>query len=234
MELNNIISSGILELYSLGLTSEEENRQVVEWIKQFPEIENEIDEIENALEKYALAHAMQPTGSVKAKILAGIIDTFGQKTNLSNLPGDKQNLSGIVYSIPRYFKWASAASVILLLTSLVMNYNYYNKFRSASSDLQVVQNELNRQKEIAAAMSKDMDVVTDKNALPVVLNGTPHAPNALAKIFWLRNTGEVYVEPSNLPQPSAGKQYQLWAIVGGKPVDAGMISLQKGMYKIQK
>jgi anti-sigma-K factor RskA len=50
----------------------------------------------------------------------------------------------------------------------------------------------------------------------------------------MKNTGEVYVDPTNLPDPAAGKQYQLWAIVDGKPVDAGMISTQKGVYKIQK
>jgi hypothetical protein len=37
-----------------------------------------------------------------------------------------------------------------------------------------------------------------------------------------------------LPAPALGKQYQLWAIVDGKPVDAGIISLQKEIYKIQK
>jgi anti-sigma-K factor RskA len=31
-----------------------------------------------------------------------------------------------------------------------------------------------------------------------------------------------------------GKQYQLWAIVDGKPVDAGMIATKKGIYHIQK
>ncbi|HEV8079376.1 MAG TPA: anti-sigma factor, partial [Chitinophagaceae bacterium] len=40
--------------------------------------------------------------------------------------------------------------------------------------------------------------------------------------------------PTNLPQTPDGKQYQLWAIVDGKPVDAGMISTEKGIYHIQK
>ncbi|MEJ7673904.1 MAG: anti-sigma factor [Chitinophagaceae bacterium] len=84
------------------------------------------------------------------------------------------------------------------------------------------------------AMNKDMDVMTDKNAMPVVLNGTPNSPDALAKIFWMKNTGEVYVDPTNLPQTPAGMQYQLWAIVDGKPLDAGMISTEKGIYHIQK
>ena len=52
----------------------------------------------------------------------------------------------------------------------------------------------------------------------------------------MKNTGEVYIDPSNLPEAPSGKQYQLWAIVDGKPVDGGLIiSTKKGdKYQIQK
>ena len=51
----------------------------------------------------------------------------------------------------------------------------------------------------------------------------------------MKNTGEVYVDPTNMPTAPAGKQYQLWAFVDGKPVDAGMITSKDGKkYKIQK
>jgi len=70
----------------------------------------------------------------------------------------------------------------------------------------------------------------------VSLKGLEAAPDAAAKIFWMQNTGEVFIDPSNLPDAPAGKQYQLWAIVDGKPVDAGMILTSKkgDKYRIQK
>lgn len=234
MELKEIISSGILELYSLGLTSEAENIQVHEWIKQFPEVKAEIDEIQIAMEQYALAHSIQPDTSLKQKILNRIADTAPKKFAVSSTAPDLQNKTAVIRTMPAYFKWVAAASVILLIGSLIFNYTFYNKFHSVSANLKSVQNELDKQRDIASAMSKDMDVVTDKNALPIVLNGTPHAPNALAKIFWMKNTGDVYVDATNLPQPAAGKQYQLWAIVDGKPLDAGIISTHSGVYKIQR
>jgi anti-sigma-K factor RskA len=234
VELKDIISSGILELYCSGLTSEKENMQVHEWMKQFPEVKDEIDKIENAIEQYALAYALQPDVSVKQKILNQITGSLPKNISSQDIYAQENNKQNAVHRMPAYFKWAAAASVILLIGSLIFNYAYYNKFRSASANLELAQNELSKQKEVAAAMSRDINVVTDKYARPVVLNGTPHAPDALAKIFWMKNTGEVYVDPTNLPQATAGKQYQLWAIVDGKPVDAGMISTQKGIYKIQK
>jgi anti-sigma-K factor RskA len=127
-----------------------------------------------------------------------------------------------------------AASIILLIGSLILTYTFYNKYQSTSNDLQIAQAELQKQQQVAEGMKTDMDVMTDKNALPVVLNGTEKSPDALAKIFWMKNTGDVYVDPTNLPQAPSGMQYQLWAIVDGKPVDAGMIATKKGIYHIQK
>ena len=51
----------------------------------------------------------------------------------------------------------------------------------------------------------------------------------------MKNTGDVYVDPSNLGQLSPDKQYQLWAIVDGKPVNGGMISSKNGdIFHMQK
>jgi anti-sigma-K factor RskA len=232
LESKDIISSGLLELYVLGISSNEENVQVQQWIKQFPEVEREIAEIEVAMENYAMAQAVQPDQPVKKKVLERIAPPANNVS--ANDFSFSKNEPARVYSITAYYKWLMAASIILLIGSLIINYAYYNKYKATSENLLVAQNELNKQKEMAAAMSKDMKVVTDKNAMPVVLKGTPHAPDALAKIFWMQNTGEVYVDPTNLPAPASGKQYQLWAIVDGKPVDGGMISTENGVYKIQK
>jgi anti-sigma-K factor RskA len=49
-------------------------------------------------------------------------------------------------------------------------------------------------------------------------------PNSLAIVYWNTRTKEVYLMFNNMPRPEADKQYQLWAIVDGKPVDAGLIA----------
>ncbi len=261
MELKDIISSGLLELYITGLASEEETLQVENWAEQHPEVKKEIEELQNVMERYALAQAIQPDETLKEKILSRIqpdnsvkekifsrIQSSNKQEPFSVIKTPEKNESAKIYSIPSYFKWAVAASVILLIGSLIFNYTFYNKYKNTSKDLQVAQEELNKQQQdmqtakqelqkqqqLAEGMNRDMDVMTDKNAMPVVLSGTEKSPDALAKIFWMKNTGDVYVDPRNLPQTPAGMQYQLWAIVDGKPVDAGMISTEKGIYHIQK
>lgn len=229
MELKEIISSGLLELHVLGLASGDENAQVLRWAAEFPEVQEEINEIRQAMENYALAHALPPDPSVKQKVLEQIKPGREESKGYPDLPAAAK-----IRVMPAHFRWLVAAGLILLMASVITGFVFYNKYRSVSADLQLVQNELDKQKEANAGMSQDMHVVTDKNTQPVVLKGTPHAPDAVAKIFWVRNTGDVYVDPTHLPPPAAGRQYQLWAIVDGKPVDAGMISTKKGVYTIQK
>lgn len=235
MEVKEIISSGLLELYITGVASAEETLQVEGWAEQYPEVKKEIEELQTVMENYALANAIQPDEAVKEKIMANIQPGDSVKEKIfSKIPSTtppysvittpEKNKDAKVYAIPSYFKWAVAASIILLFGSLILNYTFYSK--------------LQKQQQLAEAMNKDLTIMTDKYAMPVVLNGTEKAPDALAKIFWMKNTGEVYVDATNLPQAPSGKQYQLWAIVDGKPVDAGMIPItigtKKGIYHIQK
>jgi anti-sigma-K factor RskA len=54
----------------------------------------------------------------------------------------------------------------------------------------------------------------------------PDVPNANARIYWMQNTKEVYIDPSNLPKAPEGKQYEFWAIIDGKPVNGGIITTE--------
>ena len=233
MNKNDIISSSLLELYALGLTSPGETAQVQEWAALYPEIKEEIEAIEMSLESYARAHSAEPSPLIKHKILSQIAqDDHRNIYNISPVTNGKPQSD--IYRLPVSLKWAAAAILIMLAGSIVLTYSYYNRYRSANRELQLARQKIDEQNQAGLAMKNDMNVMADKNSLPVVLKGTPHAPDALAKIYWMKTNGDVYVDPSNLPDVPSGKQYQLWAIVDGKPVDGGMISTEKGIYHIQK
>ena len=207
----------------MGLTSEAETAEVIKCVIQYPEVATEIEVIQSGLESYAQTHAIAPAATVKEKIFASI------STNISvpviDLKAD-QNTSAKVYSISPVWKYAAAASVILLVGSLISNYTYYNKYTSANTELATSKTALEQQKKLASNMEADMDVMTKKNAMHVKLDGMPDVPEAAARIYWMQDTKEVYIDPSNLPPAPAGKQYQFWAIVDGKPVNGGIITTQ--------
>ena len=220
----------MLELYAMGISSAEENKIVEQHLQEFPELKDELKEIEMSLENYAQANAVQPAAHVKEKLFNQLFAKEG---------GDENNEAPVIsinkkYRRPVFYKFIAAAVFILLIGSIVLNYSYYEKYHQLNDELANAQQKLDEQEKSTQAMSHDLDVMTNKNALPVVLNGTQNAPDAVAKIFWMKNTGEVYIDPKNLPNVPEGKQYQLWAIVDGKPVDAGLIETSKGTYHIQK
>ena len=234
MEVENIISSGLLELYVSGLTSETESSDVEMYAQKYPQVKQEILLIQEAFEAYATSNAIQPHPSLKNKILAKIGEPSGQSVSRLNEGYPDQSRPAVIRKLSQGYKFAAAASIILLIISAVIGYDYYNKFQDANNKLQVAERKLEQESQIAQAMHSDIDVMSNKYSLPVVLNGTAHTPDALAKIFWMKNSGEVWVDAENLPDLPAGNQYQLWAIVAGKPVDAGTISTNKGMLHLQR
>ena len=222
MNEQDIISSGLLELYVMGIASPEETRNVETWAKQDPMVAAEIAAIQAVMENYALANAIAPADKVKDNIFKTIqTDSASAQTKKEEAAGAK------IYSISPAWKYAAAASIALLMGSLIFNYTFYTKYKTADTDLAATRTELQQQKDLAQSMHNDMGVMADKNAMPVSLNGMPDVPEAAARIYWMKNTGDVYIDPSNLPAAPSGKQYQFWAIVDGKPVSGGMITTLK-------
>lgn len=223
MDIKDIISSGLLELYVLGITSEEETAQVNDLAARYPEVLAEVRSIETALQSYARLHAVKPAGHIKNSLLNKIPATSAHQRNV-NTP---------VVSISPFWKYAAAASILLLVGSIVMNVNYYRKIETAQTEKQRIEQQLLTQERVNDEMKNNLNIIQSKYSEPVALHGLQAAPDAAAKIFWMKNTGEVYIDPSNLPEAPAGKQYQLWGIVDGKPVDGGLIITTKKDNKYQ-
>jgi len=233
LEIQDIISSGLLELYAAGIASETETRQVEEWVALYPEVAAELKEIMIGIETYATANAVEPSASVKEKIFARINTSESGKVIPIQPGGDNE-----FQQIGRYPYWkmVAAASVLFLIGSIALNVVTYNKFSHAYQNLVALRETFDSIQDKNFLMTADMNIIQSRYSMPVALKGLEAAPDAAAKIFWMQNTGEVFIDPSNLPDAPLGKQYQLWAIVDGIPVNGGMIlTSEKGdKYRIQK
>ena len=53
-------------------------------------------------------------------------------------------------------------------------------------------------------------------------------PASATTVYWDTSTKDVYLAVNRLPAPTSEQQYQLWAMVDGKPVDAGMFDMKDG------
>lgn len=243
MEINEIISSGLLELYVAGLASEEESRRVEQWAAQYPAVKDELAAIETALESYATANATQPAPGVKERLMAEI--SSGSITEkavngaavIDIAPAAKPSV------IPMW-KRLAAASVIVLAGSAIFSVFLINKNTRKEKELAAAKTEINNTK---AALQKihqahetahqDMEKMLGGSMVKIALQKTANAPDGCtAAIFWNKKTGEVYIDPCRMSKAPGGKTYQLWAIVNGKMVDAGIVKTgtAEEKYSIQK
>ncbi|MEO6669092.1 MAG: anti-sigma factor [Ferruginibacter sp.] len=243
MELNEIISSGLLELYVLGMATEQETAQVTAMAKQYSEVKAEILSIELSLEHYANIHCVNPHVKMKAQIYDAVTGKPNNSTVAVPFPQKEQPVPAKVIAVSSFWKYVAAASIILLIGSAILNYNYYNKYEVANDDLATANKEkLNIEQQLAAAeqsndeLKNNLNVVQSRYSEPHLLPGLPTAPDAVAKIFWMKDSHDVYIDASNLPDAPAGMQYQFWGIVDGKPVNGGLIVTNKkeDKFKIQK
>lgn len=194
----------------MGKANESETEQVLQWIKEYPIVKQEVDKIELALEQYALAHAVAPNPAIKEKLFEKVNSQPGPNSSTKYYAKTK------VVSINNRWKMISAASVIIMILSSIGTYIMYNKYKSLNKKMALVS-------ESQKSMGGQLDMILTANTEPIQLKGTAYSPASTAKIFWAKNTGDVYVASSGLPQAPSGMQYQLWAIIDGKPVDAGVI-----------
>jgi len=131
---------------------------------------------------------------------------------------------------PRSGGWAMAASVALLL-SLGTNALLYSRWKDASADLVALQNDQARFAATTQAAQRQVGALRQENQVlrsdefhAVALAGTKTAPTAHARVLYNAATHKVFIDVRSLPALPVGKQYQLWALDKGKPVDAGVLA----------
>lgn len=223
-DLKTYLESGILELYVLGDLSSEEIREVEDAIAQYPDVRSEVEAIEKALQAYALSNAIQPSDAVRNRVINSIGGSEVSETPIVPLrsAGTASN----------FYKYAFAASVALLLVSVILLINLNNRLKQSNTQLAVLQTENQQYSSRVNFMNQELE--DSKKFLQIYqqpaqyklvsLKGTPKAPAARLTVAFSPAKEEVMIDLSSLKMPSNDEehQYQLWALVDGKPVDLGV------------
>ncbi|MBI3235723.1 MAG: anti-sigma factor, partial [Bacteroidetes bacterium] len=135
--------------------------------------------------------------------------------------------------IVRLMPFVVAASLALFSISSYLAWSYSRQLKNAEERIAAIEKEnlnsqiANRiQKEEYAKAVKLLNVFNQNGINMVKLVGKEVSPESKIMVCWNKTTQEVMLHDMNMPDPPKGKGYQLWAIVDGKPVDLGMISLE--------
>ena len=233
MNVTEYIASGILESYVLGSVSDQELREVNCLATIYPDIRHELDQLSAALESYALSHSVEPPASVKAKLLEQLDFEKPMKTVVRPMPVDRT--SGPTYQAT----WIVAASVGLLLllfsffllSQLRTNKESLAQIRTANGSLQ---SELRQLRDSQQAAEQTLALLRQPGTRTLELRGNDKAPQGDMLIFWNARTQQVAVEVKSLPALPTDQQYQLWSLVDGKPVDAGVFDANGANRALQR
>ena len=246
------IESGILELYALGELPAAEQAAVEAQAASHPEVRAELAQVQAALGFYAEAHAVAPPAGMRERVLSHVTAQLAAPAARPGtaLRADVDALlTAPVAAAPRAGEavirpmtsapvvtpssrsnWAVAASVALLL-SLGANLLLYSNWKNANAQVVALENNQARFANTSQVVEKKLGDLRQENQVlrndefhAVALAGTKAAPAAKARVFFNAATHNVYVDVRSLPALPAGKQYQLWALDHGKPIDAGVLT----------
>lgn len=222
MNIQEYISSGIIESYVLGLASGEERREFEEICALHPEVLEARIAFEKSLEKQAFDNAIAPAPGLKAKIQAAL-DLGGQN--------DVAEIKQAPVRTLNWLRYAAAASVILLAGSIYLNITLSGRNKALRREYDNSVTALNQLKD-------DLSILQQNASIKMAaLNGMPASPASFSTVYWDTASHDVYLLINNLPKPATDKQYQLWAFLDGKPVDMGLIEITEKplqLYKLKK
>lgn len=223
MTARELIASGLLEAYVLGEGSRHERLLVERMRASDAGVRAELDAIELALEEHAMSGAVEPPTRTRAAVLGSIGADAGGVVPL--MPNSRNGKSGGM-------NWLAAASVGALLFSGVGNWMQWSELKNVRERLAGLEEErtilagqVEAQRASINASQQELAVLLDPSMRMVQLTGMGTAPDARARIYWSADRREVHMAKATLPAPPEGMQYQLWAIVDGQPVDAGMMPM---------
>jgi anti-sigma-K factor RskA len=225
------ILSGIVESYVLGLASPEDSAEFERMCDAHGEVRAARNAFELQLEQMLIQQKKEPPRALKSRIFSEI--GMEKDEQSPRIPLNRPSL------VPRkgFASYVAAASLILLAGSALLNLYLLNQYKKSIAQYkelvatqtqvagtnQILQTKLDIYENALSLMKNPLMAIVKMQGVP-----TSPAPSSLTTVYWNTESKEVYLLVNQLPKPVSDKQYQLWAIVDGHPIDAGIFDLEEG------
>jgi anti-sigma-K factor RskA len=228
VDIKEYIESGILEAYALGALTEEERTRVEADIAMYPELAEELAAIEAAMHRLADEQAVPPPAFMQEQIWNAL--TPEAETQAPPPPPPRAIPLPPADTKQRQPSWLRAAVWAAVAVSVLTNFMLLSQRNASREEQKILAAKVDsmaaEQQQLATvigAYKKEMDMQADPAMQTIVMR--KEGDNKMAgMVYWSKDKGEAYLALHNIPMPPQGKQYQLWVIQDGKPVDMGVIS----------
>jgi anti-sigma-K factor RskA len=233
------IETGILELYVLGDLSQDEKSQVEEMALKYPQIKAEIADIERSLEAYAAANAVDPSEQLRNKVLNSLLTTFADDRKFPSKEFLENDIDDEVDEVTTpqdnmvtlpaaksgsFFKYAFAACLVALIASLAAIYSLNERLNESYGQIASLQSRNQSFANRVNLLDNEINIFHDPAFKLVKLQGTPKTPASQLTVAWnpVKKKVMIDMQAMKLAANDEAHQYQLWAIVNGKPVNLGV------------
>ncbi|MFC6861088.1 anti-sigma factor [Zunongwangia atlantica] len=204
-EIEDYISSGILELYVYGALSETESREVTAMLKEHPEVEKEVEEIEDALQKLAIGVAPYNPEA----LLASLKSKLRPRTPVRSLSPESTRRTKWV----AYIGWA--ASLVLLIGLFFLfqqNTALRRSLTEAETKNSIIEQQIADIRADAENAKQILAAIRGNDISRIPLQGQGVAPDAYATVYWNDSDNTAYIDALGLPEPPRGMVYQVWSL----------------------
>jgi anti-sigma-K factor RskA len=233
MNVKEYIESGIVELYAMNALTPEEKKEFERMSLLYPEISQELRSVEDSLEQYARSNAVNPRPQLRSRIMEGLQKATGGATVGPTRKENEETPQTLTY------KYMIAASLAALVISTFASWFFYSRWNDAEDRYSALLNEKN---ELAINFNvvkatydetlANLLIIRDELSSVITLQSTDTAHHYQARVYWNKFNRHAYIDVLSLPDPGEDHQYQLWALVQGNPVDAGVFLT--GLQSIQR
>lgn len=221
MDKASILESGMLELYVAGALSAEEILEVEAAIVQYPELQAELALISETVEQFAAKQSVKPPTKLRASVIDAVSALAASEQSAKVIPLQ----SGTSWK--RYSLVASIGIGLGLLPSIWLYQELQQTERSLHENQKALAALRVEQSVIASKASylqKTIGEISDTNVVRIPLGNVSKEHVYFASVYWNKASKHVVLDASQMPNAPTDKDYQLWAIIDGKPVSMGVFN----------
>ena len=217
MNIQEYISSGIIESYVLGVASTAEREEFEQLCLSYPELIDARIAFENLVEKNVMENAVEPPAYLKQNIRQALEQQSSKQPKIIAMQNGNTTVTTSKW--PTYL---AAASLILLIAAAYFLYNLSSQNKSLQNNNNELQAKFKSTDSILNKIIDEQKVIRDSNITVVNMVGTKVAPRSSANVYWDSTSTNVFLVVKNMPKLPTNQQYQLWALIDGKPKDLGV------------
>lgn len=202
----------MLPAHALAALDAADELVLIEHLSGCAECRRELDDWQETTAVLAVTtDQVEPSAKVRERVLSQIqiINTEASPSNVVPFIPPQKNLW-------RSFGSLGQIAAALIVTALVVYVALlWKENRALRTQIEIVSSEIKSIRQDLNLKEEAIRLVSSPGSRMAELNATPMAPGATAKLAFDK-TGHAMLLAQGLPAAPAGKEYQLWFIVGGQ------------------